>query len=123
MASGMPKAQGLPQTVGQPSGSEQNFKITLTRMGKGEEGKYELNLTGSYTIGRSASKSKLAFPKDTALSGLHCTLLSRNGKVLLRDEKSTNGTFVNGVPIEGQFELHQDDVILLGSYEYRITWK
>ncbi len=102
--------------------SSKSVKITLFRMGKGEEKTYELTLTDQITIGRSASKSSLPI-KDTALSGLHCSLLSKDGKVLIKDEGSTNGTFVNGVPAEGAFELHQDDIILLGSYEYRITWK
>ena len=77
----------------------------------------------TYTIGRSQTKCNLTISRDTALSGLHCTLISNNGKIFIRDEKSTNGTFVNGVPILGNFELNQDDIILLGSYEYRISWK
>ncbi len=97
-------------------------QITLFRMGKGEEKTFELSLTDQITIGRSASKSSLPI-SDTALSGLHCSLLKKDGMIMIKDEGSTNGTFVNGVPIEGNFELHQDDIILLGSYEYRITWK
>lgn len=97
-------------------------QITLFRMGKGEEKSFELSLTDQITIGRSASKASLPI-SDTALSGLHCSLLRKDGMVMIKDEGSTNGTFVNGVPIEGNFELHQDDIILLGSYEYRITWK
>ncbi len=99
-----------------------SYQITLFCMGKGEEKSYELTLKDQVTIGRSASKSSLVI-KDTALSGLHCSLLNKDGMLMLKDEGSTNGTFVNGVPIEGNFELHQDDIILLGSYEYRITWK
>lgn len=105
----------------QPSGKK--YSVTLIQLGKGKEKKYDIDLYDTYTIGRSASRCNLAMPKDTALSGLHCTLLVQNGKIFLRDEKSTNGTFVNGVPITGKFELNQDDTILLGSYEYRITWK
>ena len=99
------------------------YKVTLVQIGKNTNKKYDIDLDDSYTIGRSGSKSKLAMPNDTALSSLHCTLIAKNGKVYLRDEHSTNGTFVNGVPISGNFELNQDDVILLGSYEYRISWK
>ncbi len=121
---GTPGMEGSP-TVGvtspQPGGY--GMKVVLTRLGKGETGTYNANVSGSFTIGRSASKSKLAFPDDTALSGLHCTLLSKENHLYIKDNDSTNGTFVNGVPVSGQHELEQDDTILIGSYEYRISWK
>ena len=104
-----------------PAGKK--YKVTLVQIGKNTQTKYDIDLYDSYSIGRSASKSKLAMPNDTALSSHHCTLLTKDGKVYLKDEHSTNGTFVNGVPISGNFELNQDDVILLGSYEYRVSWK
>ncbi len=105
------------------SAGSKRVSVTMTRMGGGSEQVYECPLDGVYTIGRSASKSKLAITSDSALSGLHCSLLTEDNRVFIRDEKSMNGTFVNGVPIDGKFELHQDDVVLIGSYEYRISWK
>ena len=113
---------GVASTPARSSASK-HFSITLTRMGGGSEQTYQIPLDGSYSIGRSASKSKLAIPSDSALSGLHYSLLSQENRVYIRDEKSMNGTFVNGVPIDGKFEIHQDDVVLIGSYEYRISWK
>ncbi|MBQ6441353.1 MAG: FHA domain-containing protein [Lachnospiraceae bacterium] len=123
--SGESKTVGLDSAAADASANaagNKSYKITLFCMGKGEEKSYDLTLKDPITIGRSASKSSLVI-KDTALSGLHCTILGKDGMVMIKDEGSTNGTFVNGVPIEGNFELHQDDIILLGSYEYRITWK
>ena len=99
------------------------LKVTLTRLGKGEKGTFNINVSGSYPIGRSASKAKLAFKDDTEMSGLHCTLSVRDRNLYITDNGSTNGTFVNGVPISGQFRLQQDDTILMGSYEYRVSWK
>ena len=121
---GIPEMEGSP-TVGvtAPSSGGFGLKVVLTRLGKGETGTYKANVTGNYTIGRSASKSKLAFPDDSALSSLHCMLFSKGNHLYIRDNESTNGTFVNGVPVSGQHELMQDDIILIGSYEYRVSWK
>ncbi len=111
-------------TVAATGAGPKPIDITLVRMGLGEEKNYKVSLGGEkHTIGRSATQSKLAFTDDNALSGLHCSLSRKGDRIFIKDEKSTNGTFVNGVPIEGQFELNQDDVILIGSYEYRISWK
>lgn len=100
------------------------FYVTLTRLGKIEEenSTFNFTLSNEYSIGRSASKADLAFSNDNALSGKHCTLFVKDGHIFIRDEGSTNGTFVNGVAISGQFKVEQDDVILIGSYEYRIVW-
>ena len=99
------------------------YRIALIRLGGNEEKKYSIELFDTYTIGRSSTCSKLSISKDTALSSLHCTLISENGKIFIRDEKSMNGTFINGVPVFGNYALNQDDVILMGSYEYRISWE
>ncbi len=100
------------------------YHIVLTRMGKekGDNNIFRFDLTDKYTIGRSASKSKLAFSGDAALSGLHCTMMVKNNKIYIKDEGTTNGTFVNGVPITGEFALENGDTLIIGSYEYRVTW-
>lgn len=112
-----------PSGYGESRVTGKKYKVLLVRLGKKAQVKYDIDLYDTYTIGRSESKCRLALPKDTALSSVHCTLFVKNGKIFLKDEHSTNGTFVNGVPISGNFQLNQDDVILLGSYEYRISWK
>lgn len=103
--------------------NKKKYKVTLVQMGKNASKKYEISLQDAHTIGRSSGKANLAMPEDTALSSVHATLLAEQGKIFIRDENSTNGTFVNGIPISGKFELNQDDTILLGSYEYRVSWK
>ena len=99
------------------------LELTLTEVGKKDGKVYQIRVEDSYTIGRSAVKSRLSMPDDQALSGLHATLIQKDGHLFIRDEKSMNGTFVNGVPISGEFELHQDDILLMGSYEYRVSWE
>ena len=80
----------------------------------------ELTLTNSIIIGRDSTKAKLVFKNDELLSGRHCELSLKEGRIFICDLNSTNGTYVNGVPISGSFRLHNDDIILLGSMELRI---
>ncbi|XME04133.1 FHA domain-containing protein [Lachnospiraceae bacterium C1.1] len=114
---------GVTQGFEHKSQSSNKFSVTLFRLGKDDGKRYKFDLSDRYTVGRSTGKSKLAFSDDTALSGLHCSFFVKKNEVFIKDENSTNGTFVNGVPIQGEFKLSQDDTILIGSYEYRITWK
>lgn len=103
-----------------------SYSVTLTRMGKESEkakDTFKFTVSGDYIIGRSPSKAALAFPEDTALSGAHCTLFIADRKLCIRDNGSTNGTFINGVPICGNMVVEKDDVLIIGSYEYRIFWE
>lgn len=53
---------------------------------------------------------------DNGVSGKHATLLYRAGKFRLRDNLSSNGTFVNGRDIEDETcTLHDGDQIFIGN--------
>ena len=107
-----------------------NFKVTkedrkleviLSRLG--DEGiTYQVKMRDGIKIGRN-SKCQLCIKEDAMLSELHCVIVAKNGEMFVRDEDSTNGTYVNGVHIVGEIKLEQDDILLMGSYEYKITWK
>lgn len=60
---------------------------------------------------------------DDALSEIHCILLYRRGHVYIVDQDSTNGTYINGIPRSGSYEIVSGDVLLLGSYEYVVLWE
>jgi pSer/pThr/pTyr-binding forkhead associated (FHA) protein len=53
-------------------------------------------------------------PASSMISKRHCALLVRNGKVLVRDFSSTNGTFVNDEKVEGEADLNNDDQLKIG---------
>lgn len=55
---------------------------------------------------------------DPAVSSPHCMILYRLGKIKIKDELSTNGTYVNGVEIE-ESELKDGDVIKVGKTELK----
>ncbi|MBE2218591.1 MAG: FHA domain-containing protein [Ignavibacteria bacterium] len=56
---------------------------------------------------------------DPAVSSPHCMILYRAGKLLIKDELSTNGTFLNGEIIE-EAELKDNDVIKVGTTELKL---
>lgn len=104
--------------VEKPEGS--GVRVTLFKVGPGVEESYPLVLDGKKAIGRKGS-CDLCFEKDNALSGVHCFLFSANGRIYVQDNHSTNGTFINGVPIMSEYCVENGDVLLIGSAEYRIV--
>jgi pSer/pThr/pTyr-binding forkhead associated (FHA) protein len=58
------------------------------------------------------------FINDPSISSPHCMLLYRGGKIILRDEMSTNGTIVNGEEIS-EIELKDGDLIKIGRTELK----
>ncbi len=105
-----------------PHKRKSKIEVTLYRVGPGEEESYHFTIKNEISIGRNKS-CQLSFEKDSALSGVHCSIVYRDGSVFVRDEESTNGTYVNGVPIVGEYKVELDDILLLGSSEYRIVWE
>ena len=94
----------------------------LFQIGPGETENYTLTIKDKVTIGRNKT-CQLALENDTALSGKHCSIIYRDDCIFVKDEESTNGTFVNGVPIVGEYKVEMDDILLIGSFEYRISWE
>lgn len=99
-----------------------DITLKLIKLGTKKDEIIQLPICKECKFGRSKEKCDYAISEDKSLSSLHCTFIYRNKKVYLRDEKSTNGSFINGIPIEGEHELLQDDVIYIGSYKYRVMW-
>lgn len=99
---------------------KKGVKVKLMKLGKNKEEPYEFMLEDSVVIGRDSAKSKLVFEKDELLSGRHCEFTLKNNMVFVCDLNSTNGTFVNGVPITSSYRLFTDDILLIGSMEFRV---
>lgn len=70
---------------------------------------------GNNTIGRDISNT-IVILKDTAVSGKHVTILSKNSKFYIKDEMASNGTFLNGseLDIGTPYEIHDGDELRLG---------
>jgi ABC transport system ATP-binding/permease protein len=68
---------------------------------------------GGLSVGRDPSRCALVL-EHPSVSGEHAVFLPGEGKVALND-RSTNGTFVNGLPVKTA-ELHDGDYITFGRY-------
>ena len=57
-------------------------------------------------------------PASQAVSKRHCLLHIRNGQIFVEDLKSTNGTFVNDDPVQGEREIKDGDLLKVGPLEF-----
>jgi len=72
-----------------------------------------------FTIGRDAGND-LRLVED-GVSGRHCEMRVTRAGVMIRDNRSTNGVFVNGQRVE-EARLHRGDVIELGGARLRFEF-
>ncbi len=114
--------EGAAMPFAEMDGGAAGLPIQLIRMGIGETITYSLTVGKSLSMGREQQASDFALPEDRGLSGRHCVFRYEEGHLFLEDVGSTNGTYVNGIPIKTPMRLNRDDVLLIGSYEYRIYW-
>ena len=75
---------------------------------------------GRYSNAKSVPSPLNGFFDSKVLSRAHAEVWSENGKVYIKDVKSSNGTFVNGTRLSPEsqesdaYELHSDDVVDFG---------
>lgn len=58
---------------------------------------------------------------DDYISGRHCRIETRNGKLYLQDLQSTNGTFVNDARITTETEIVAGDILQVGDTALKLT--
>ncbi|HEV3163611.1 MAG TPA: FHA domain-containing protein [Isosphaeraceae bacterium] len=58
--------------------------------------------------------------RSSQVSRRHCQLYEREGRLVVMDLGSSNGTFVNGKKVEGQKVLKPGDVLTLGKVKLRV---
>jgi hypothetical protein len=75
-------------------------------------------IEGSVSIGREPTNA-IALTSDTTVSRRHASLRVEGGNVMVADEGSSNGTFVNGVRIQGPQPLRPGDEIQIGNTRFR----
>ena len=69
------------------------------------------------SIGRE--RGDILFPEDGYVSGLHCQIMQDNGRTLLTDVGSSNGTFIR---LLAEYELKDQDILLMGQQLFRIGY-
>jgi len=73
---------------------------------------YVISTAAETRIGRDPSLADITIP-ELIVSKLHCIMYFTDDGVFLKDNDSTNGTYVNGQEITEQ-KLEQNDTITLG---------
>ena len=53
----------------------------------------------------------------------HCALLTRNGRVFMKHLAGMNQTLVNGEPVRGERELHDQDCVCVGCLTFAILFQ
>lgn len=84
----------------------------------GTAGRFTLT-EGVHIIGREAGLT-IALVGETNVSRRHAEIVRNGTSMVIRDLGSTNGTFVNGVKIDGDQELRPGDRVQFGSVGFVI---
>lgn len=99
-------------------------RVRLTALGYPDR-RFDIDLMTHQgrTLGRDG-RADTILEGDAKLSGVHCELEWDGAALYVQDRGSTNGTFVNGVPIQGKSWMPLEDgaTLRIGSYEYRAKY-
>jgi diguanylate cyclase (GGDEF)-like protein len=96
-----------------PQGARDGEEPCLVQIYGPQLGRRFVLLDACLTIGRDEG-CHLVLELDN-VSRRHCSVLVRERAVFLRDDGSTNGTFLNNVEVSGERELRSGDLIKVGS--------
>lgn len=74
------------------------------------------------TIGKMKEEVSLVIA-DISVSRVHCKFIKKENKICIMDLNSTNGTFLNGLPVKnGEIqEIEKNDKILIGKVEVNVV--
>src|SRR5262249_53869423 len=96
------------------------MKVSLVVLTAGKAAGQSIPITlPQFIIGRDPQCNLR--PASAVISKRHCAILTKAGKVFVRDFDSTNGTFINEKPIKGEAELKNDDVLKIGPLSFRVV--
>ena len=124
----MPKPQGMPvppmgqapqmpngSLMGQLSGARPVPHLVRKKTGE------VINITKSeFILGKSKTKTDYTIENNNAISREHCTIIQHDGVNYIKDNNSTNHTYVNGVELQPGKEVllkHKTD-IRMGDEEF-----
>lgn len=99
--------------------AEKNCVITLKDVAVPER-QYQGILKKILLIGKS-SNCNIVVATDPAISRKHCSIVRRNGLYYLKDEESSNGTFVNDSQIMSETQIKNGDIIRIGRTKFEFS--
>ncbi len=96
-----------------PPQAEAGEVTTFFVSDEGGEGQFfTLGEGEQITLGRDPDQSRFTV-EDASASRRHCTISRQGGVILLRDEGSSNGTFVNGQRVQ-EIQVKAGDILRIG---------
>ena len=96
----------------------QDITIVLSPINGGAQLTAKMN--GIVNIGRGPLNEIVI--NDDLVSGRHCSITNENGVMYIEDMMSTNGTILNGILINSKSEIRNNDTLMLGNNEYRVSF-
>ncbi len=116
-------ANELPPMPGQPPVPPQTqLRITLMEISPNAGTTYIASMTTQLLVGRDPARVHLVIsPDDHKISGAHFKLQYTQGTMFIEDI-SRNGTKVNEIRIQRITQLHQQDVLGIGTSRFKIMW-
>lgn len=79
----------------------------------------------SFRIGKEKSYVDYFVMNNSAVSRIHADIITRDGRYFIKDNNSTNRTFVNGsvIPFEQEVEIFDGDAIMLANeaFEFHVN--
>jgi hypothetical protein len=112
-----PDATGFHAAAGYAEPVHSSDAWLVVERGGGLEAGQRFDLIGGLSIGRS--KESDVQISDRYASSLHARVFSREGRFLVEDMNSTNGTLLNGATLQGEAELIDGDTVQIGDTEFR----
>ena len=79
-----------------------------------------------YTLSFDQSKKTLGregtdvIIEDKEISKIHCSIVWGKDRFMIQDEESTNGTFLNGIPLKTRTIIEDGDTVDLGQCKLRV---
>lgn len=110
-------SQGMDRTVN-VNEMGQDITIVLSPINGGAQLTAKMN--GIVNIGRGPLNEIVI--NDDLVSGRHCSITNENGVMYIEDMMSTNGTILNGILINSKSEIRNNDILMLGKNEYRVSF-
>lgn len=112
-----PKAGGIPSSSPTPQAQRKliGWLVTFDINPNGTD--YRL-FEGRTRIGKRNTNDVIV--NQPGVSEEHAIMLYRDGKIIIEDKLSTNGTFVNGISIDEKTVLKTDDELKIGSITLKL---
>jgi pSer/pThr/pTyr-binding forkhead associated (FHA) protein len=95
------------------------MEIRLKVIGGKNDGKEIPVQVTEFVIGRGETAHLR--PASDLISRKHCTIITQQGKAVLVDHDSRNGTFLNGEPVKGQVDLKPGDRLRVGRLVFELV--